>query len=88
MFCKYFGIIKNLEATRKKILPLAFSNAWDIKSSVWEREINLECVSLTRNAWEMTGLCNAPMTTDWRKRITVDRLPVTGSLEAHHDTKN
>ena len=37
-------------AFRKVFLP------WDRSSSAWEREIWPECVSLTTNAWELTGL--------------------------------
>jgi len=33
-----------------------FINAWDFKPPAWEREMDLKCVSITPNAWDLTGL--------------------------------
>jgi len=33
-----------------------FTNAWDFERQAWEREMDLECVSLAPNAWDLIGL--------------------------------
>ena len=42
--------------TLKILFFVEQENAWDFHCAEWERETHRKCVSLTRDAWDLTGL--------------------------------